>query len=143
MAVTRSGCPEIVSALERYHAATLTLAAYKPTKPIIGTRLQKTWYRPSRDDEPPEPKVCIQCGQPLPPQRTGGPRRYCSKHCQYLAYRANHPERPNRFPPKPCERCGTVFTPHGWLTKFCSRECGNANRERLRQERVAAHGSLS
>jgi hypothetical protein len=38
----------------------------------------------------PEPRVCQRCGSPLPLQKTGRPRRWCSPQCRQAAYEQRH-----------------------------------------------------
>lgn len=38
----------------------------------------------------PEPMKCQRCGSPLPPQKTGRPRRWCSAQCRQSAYEERH-----------------------------------------------------
>lgn len=40
-------------------------------------------------DEP-EPRACRRCGAPLPPQKAGRPRQWCSQRCRQSAYEERH-----------------------------------------------------
>ena len=37
-----------------------------------------------------EPKKCSGCGDPLPPQKVGRPRKWCSQQCRQSAYEDRH-----------------------------------------------------
>ena len=38
----------------------------------------------------PEARTCQRCGDPLPPQKAGRPRRWCSQQCRQSAYEERH-----------------------------------------------------
>ncbi len=38
----------------------------------------------------PRPKTCARCGDPMPPQKAGRPRKWCSQQCRQLAYEERH-----------------------------------------------------
>jgi hypothetical protein len=63
-------------------------------------------------------RECAQCGEPFKPERSIA--RYCSTRCAGLS-RRTLPE-PD---PRPCERCGSTFTPPRKYPKqrYCSGYC--------------------
>jgi hypothetical protein len=40
--------------------------------------------------EPSKPRLCERCGERMPPQKRGRPRRWCSQQCRQLAYEERH-----------------------------------------------------
>ncbi|MCW2497286.1 hypothetical protein [Jatrophihabitans sp.] len=38
------------------------------------------------DGEPSKPRLCERCGERMPPQKRGRPRRWCSQQCRQSAY---------------------------------------------------------
>lgn len=41
-------------------------------------------------NEPSKPRLCERCGERMPPQERGRPRRWCSQQCRQLAYEERH-----------------------------------------------------
>lgn len=65
---------------------------------------------------------CIHCGARCTAKYCLG-QRYCSEQCSWRHQeRLNHPE---RYEPRPCMVCGSVFTPvpATWQRAHCSSEC--------------------
>ena len=43
-----------------------------------------------KSTDQPELRTCQRCGLPLPPQKSGRPRRWCSQQCRQAAYEELH-----------------------------------------------------
>lgn len=37
-----------------------------------------------------KPRLCVRCGERMPPQKRGRPRRWCTQQCRQLAYEERH-----------------------------------------------------
>lgn len=76
-----------------------------------------------------EQRTCAGCDTPLPNTTgVGRPKKWCSRSCFHKAenrkqreQRASRPPKPRKANnPKPCERCGTVFTPKSAAARYCT-----------------------
>jgi predicted nucleic acid-binding Zn ribbon protein len=116
---------------------------------ILAAHKAKYWASRTRLHD-----ACVVCGVPFT-DAIRADAKYCSAKCNrqaratqratnWKAYYQRHGERlrahqtqrraTTRIPlePRPCRRCGTLFTPKRWKrTRYCSRLC--INQSRLRQ----------
>ena len=67
---------------------------------------------------PSYPKTCLVCQKQF---LAWHPMAQCCSHrCARILFWKNHPR---RLKPKPCEHCGTSFTPKTKRSRFCSHPC--------------------
>ena len=79
-------------------------------------------------------KLCIRCGQPVAPNPSGRPRKFCSDLCRQRFWKA-HPESEkwDSFERLVCPVCGREFYAQKENTrkrKYCSRACANRGRSK-------------
>lgn len=66
--------------------------------------------------------ACDVCGDPLPPQKRGRPRRTCSQRCHN--WKQNHPgELPRWLTGRTCGYCGIALVSPDLRAKFCGEIC--------------------
>lgn len=86
---------------------------------------------PPPEEEEEEMRACAWCGTefPVPENRGGRTRMYCSKACRQKASRdRKKPAEPRSLPEQLCPECGTSFQPRktkGSPQKFCCTACRN------------------
>ncbi|WP_102960209.1 hypothetical protein [Mangrovicella endophytica] len=78
-------------------------------------------------------RACEQCSTMFRPSLGRSDARFCSKQCQGAAARIHQP--------RPCQCCGTTFTPRQASNFFCSKVCSNSTRDE-RQAECRYCGSL-
>lgn len=78
-----------------------------PTPP---THCRSAHISPRGSTRPTDERVCAWCAAPLPPDRGGRPRRFCTATCRYAAKdSARYVARGTQVTAR-CERCGESFT---------------------------------
>lgn len=133
-----------VEQIDEYHAymrrKTRQHAARKRRATLAAAALVRARY--------PQRATCIQCGTsfPLTFNLNGTPRKHqsrcCSKHCEYMAWKA--PRRPAPFKPRPCKYCRRSFIPpHNDYAFYCSKRCKADGWAKENPERIRASYRLS
>lgn len=82
--------------------------------------------------------ICACCHTVFPVNKTGRPRRFCSKECR-VKYHEMNPDTGNwkRTRIAVCPECGKTFTAtreYNRQRKYCSRACSNKGRAKERKE---------
>ncbi|MCD8196112.1 MAG: DUF2116 family Zn-ribbon domain-containing protein [Lachnospiraceae bacterium] len=77
-------------------------------------------------------KMCLECGKPIEPNRTGRPRKFCSDKCR-SRWHSKHPSPQNWTSTRVavCPQCGREFLASRESPrprKYCSRACANRAR---------------
>jgi hypothetical protein len=65
--------------------------------------------------------ACVICGTEIE-YWPSEPRKTCSETC-FRGLKAQPRPRAVKHPPRPCETCGTIFSPRGMPRRFCTHRC--------------------
>ncbi|KOU62050.1 hypothetical protein ADK57_25795 [Streptomyces sp. MMG1533] len=99
-----------------------------------GLRYNRLYAARQKEAEP--ERACFGCDATFKAWRTD--QKYCTPDCGNR-HRARRAIVYADLTPRPCERCGTVFTPKQSTSVFCSRLCSRrVSYARYRPQRVAA-----